>query len=227
METRFEVLHNGKRACVAGIDGDGVLSAVVSYVKRPKEKPRFSLSTGGLGHFVESREHRQHVGWQMPEVGVGDEITIRIFSGGQFDNPSDLAQSPKRTVDDPELGRMDYHVDAWDADIAFDCRPFESAHIHLIANESGPSEQHKTLLREFVRRHSVLWPQIAAALVRCHESIETTQELEKRLNKRIGIDIQSDASALSLGYKIDSEPACRSYFVKLRDWIVTEVGTLD
>ena len=86
-------------------------------------------------------------------VGPGDEITIRILHTGPFDEPYKLISSPKKTLDDPEFGQMNYYVDAWDADIGFDSHPIESAHIHLWADESGPTQLQREILRDLRVRH--------------------------------------------------------------------------
>ena len=41
----FEVSLNGKRACVAGVEGFGVLSAILSWVRRHPEKRRQGRTT--------------------------------------------------------------------------------------------------------------------------------------------------------------------------------------
>ena len=43
MSTRFEILKNGKRICISGINGDGVLSVGLSDVKRAGEESTHDL----------------------------------------------------------------------------------------------------------------------------------------------------------------------------------------
>ena len=38
MSTRFEILKNGERVCISGINGDGVLSVGLTYVKHPGQE---------------------------------------------------------------------------------------------------------------------------------------------------------------------------------------------
>jgi len=76
----FEVFLNGKRLCVAGIDADCVLTAIVDYVSG--KRGRLHLSVGGLDASAE-----EHVRWQDRHVRVGDEIRIRIANRKQADSP--------------------------------------------------------------------------------------------------------------------------------------------
>ena len=59
MSTRFEILKNGERVCISGINGDGVLSVGLTYVKHPGQDSTHDLQIGGLGMFDGSRD-RQH-----------------------------------------------------------------------------------------------------------------------------------------------------------------------
>ena len=47
MSVRFEVLRNGHRLCISGINGDGVLTVMVDYVKHKGKDPDLGLSVGG------------------------------------------------------------------------------------------------------------------------------------------------------------------------------------
>jgi hypothetical protein len=97
---RFQVLINGRQACVSGMDGYGVLSAVLSRVKRsPKAYPgknkhplkigkaewskeRIEFDVGGLDSIAD-----QHLHWLKRDLRIGDEIVIRVLSGGKHDAP--------------------------------------------------------------------------------------------------------------------------------------------
>ena len=176
MSTRFEILKNGERVGVSGINGDGVLSVGLTYVKHPGQEQSYDLQIGGLGSFDGSQERRHHARWPSPKVTTGDEITIRILPAGDYDEPQGMTGSPKQTVDDPDFGQMNYYVDAWDADIPFDSAPIESAHIHIRADDSGPSQHQRDLIIELPVRHSQLWPDICTALAKCHSEIKTSGE---------------------------------------------------
>jgi hypothetical protein len=91
---RFEVLVDGQRRCIAGIDGLGVLSIIVNWVMRdPKAKPddysiedwsrqRLQLSVGGL-----RVPDQQSVNWVSEDLAAAEEITIRVLGPGEFDSP--------------------------------------------------------------------------------------------------------------------------------------------
>lgn len=224
MATRFEILKNGERVCVAGINGDGVLSVGLDYVKHPGQDCTHSLHIVGLGLFDSSQERQHHAAWPAPGVATGDEITIRILPPGWFDEPHGMTGSPKQTLNDPYLGRLNYYVDAWDADISFDSAPIKTAHIHLRADESGPTRAQRRLLGDLPVRHSELWPEIAAALVRCHPTIETVDELSMQIAPRVGINLYEDPATVEILYNVRGDPEYRAYFVTLRNWQIAEVG---
>lgn len=62
MSTRFEKLKNGERICISGINGDGVLSVGLTYVKHPGQEQSHDLQIGGLGFFDGSQDRRHHAG---------------------------------------------------------------------------------------------------------------------------------------------------------------------
>jgi hypothetical protein len=223
MSTRFEILKNGERVCVAGINGDGVLSVGLDYVKHPGHHCTHNLHIGGLGLFDGSQDRQHHAAWPAPGITTGDEITIRILPPGGFDEPHGMTGSPKKTLDDPALGRLNYYVDAWDADISFDSAPIKTAHIHLRADESGPTPAQRNLLHDLPARHTELWPEISAALVRCHSEIETVDELSKRIAPRVGINLYDDSTTVEISYNVHGDPDYRAYFVTLRNWQIAEV----
>lgn len=223
MSIRFEVLRNGQRVCMSGINGDGVLSTIVNFVKHAGKAAKLELNVGGLGRFNQSREQKHHADWATPELSVGDEITIRILPPGEFDDPVGMTQSPKQIVDDPDFGILKYHVNAWDGDIQFECAPFTDAHVHLVADELGPSEVQRNCILELIRRFPELWPDIATALVRCHSRIDSREELDGSVIPRFGINMYGDSDKIELTYRTSGDPEYRAYFVTLRNWTITEV----
>ena len=223
MSVRFEVLRNGQRVCLSGINGDGVLSTVVNYVKHAGKDAKLELNVGGLGQFNQSLEQKHHADWSTPELCIGDEITIRVLPAGDFDDPVGMTQSPKQIVRDSDFGDLKYHINAWDGDIQFDCAPFTDAHIHLVADELGPSEDQRRSILELIRRFPELWPEIATALIRCHSRIDSRHELDNFIIPRIGINIYGDSDKIELNYRTDGDPEHRSYFVTLRNWTIIEV----
>lgn len=80
----FAVFVNGKRVCTAGIGPNGVLSTIITWAgggSRRTAAGFFSLHVGGL----DSRTD-EHVRWQVPEVKVGDEVTVKILEAARV-NP--------------------------------------------------------------------------------------------------------------------------------------------
>lgn len=223
MSTRFEILKNGKRVCISGINGDGVLSVGLSYVKHADQEGAHNLHIGGLGMFDGSQQRQVHAAWPAPLISPGDEITIRLLPPGVFDEPLGMTAGPKKTVNDPDFGPMSYYIDSWDAEVTFESHPLKSAHLHLRAAESGPSQVQRDLIRDLRSRHAQLWPQISSALVRCHPEIDTTEELSKRLLPHVGIDLDDDPNTIQISYSVEGDPEFRGYFVTLRNWEIAEV----
>lgn len=134
-----------------------------------------------------------------------------------------MTSSPEETLNDPDFGEMSYYIDFWDTEIEFDSHPLESAHLHLRADESGPSQVQRDLIRDLRERHAQLWPEIRGALVRCHPEIQTSDELERRLVPHVDIDLGDDPKTIQISYSVEGNPEFRAYFVTLRNWEIAEV----
>lgn len=227
MSARIEVLHNGERACVSGINGDGVLSVIVTYVKRASEQPTYELSVSGLGQYHPAHKQSQHVLWPTPEVQVGDEIAIRILPAGSFEPPKGMIPSPSKSLDDSVFGQLQYQIEVWVGETAFEHGPFKSALLNIVAPDTGPTESQRRLFQEFAERHDVLWPMIAEALVRCHKQISSTNELLTKIRSRFDVIMDEDLNSLSVRYSIIGEPKHRAYVIKLRDWELAEIYPIE
>ena len=89
----FEVHLNGDPLSVAGIEADGVLSAIVSWVAGKNRSDCF-LTVGGL-----ISETGEHVNWiQHQPLKVGDKIELTISDTNKVieptrKNPEDQARS--------------------------------------------------------------------------------------------------------------------------------------
>ena len=108
---RLEVLVNGRRACISGMDSYGVLSVVLSGVKRNPtaypgkskhplklgkgewSKERIEISVGGLDSAAD-----QHLHWLRRDLIVGDEVSIRLLPPGRYDTPKGTRRRPKARV---------------------------------------------------------------------------------------------------------------------------------
>jgi hypothetical protein len=73
----FEVSVNGKRVCTAGVGQYGVLSSILSTVKKRRRRRLLWLEVGGL-RAGDPAEERVHLSWLgKKRISIGDEITIR------------------------------------------------------------------------------------------------------------------------------------------------------
>jgi hypothetical protein len=99
--TVFDVYVNDRKLCRAGVGADGVLNAIVSWVKLigdaartarqfndPLEETR--LHVGGLHRDV-------HLKWNACELRVGDRVTIHVARAGRSDPPASRnRRNPRR-----------------------------------------------------------------------------------------------------------------------------------
>jgi hypothetical protein len=96
----FEVSLNGKKICVAGVGDLGVLTTMLSWVRREgrntetgepgKIEEELTLSVGGL-----MSSTNEHVQWTESALTVGDEVYIRVTELESVDAPRD------RRTEDP------------------------------------------------------------------------------------------------------------------------------
>lgn len=90
----FQILINGKRICVAGIPGDGVLSTTITYVPFRKRRET-RLYVGGL-----ELPKNEHVFWKEAILHAGDEVRIKIVELKTVDRP--LRRYPRDLVAEVE-----------------------------------------------------------------------------------------------------------------------------
>jgi hypothetical protein len=77
----FEVYLNSKRLCVAGIDGNGVLTTIIDHVSghgRDEEH----VHIGGL---ISSTD--EHLRWATKRLKTGDEVLVKIVESPSVDRP--------------------------------------------------------------------------------------------------------------------------------------------
>jgi len=89
----YEVLLNDRRLCIAGIDGDGVLNAMLSYDKSNKAIHQH-LTVGGL--ISATKEDAQ---WICADLHIGDEVTVRIRDVGSVDEPTTRGPAPELDIE--------------------------------------------------------------------------------------------------------------------------------
>ncbi len=91
---RFQLEINGKPVCISGVDGFGVLSAIVTWAKRdpakfdPETLPHSSLaefSREELSIEFGSLANNRHRTWHREELKAGDVVSIRILEPGPVD----------------------------------------------------------------------------------------------------------------------------------------------
>lgn len=107
---RFEVLINGRKACVAGVARFGVLSVILTRVKRSPERfpgtkhvrytkrtwslEKLDVHVGGLEINGKDQLNDRHFVWLKQLLKPGDTVTVRVLSAGPVSKPK--FQSPRR-----------------------------------------------------------------------------------------------------------------------------------
>jgi hypothetical protein len=89
----FQVYLNGKRLCTAGVGDDGVLTAIVTWVRGARNTPshRSKLVQGEdifieVGGLISPR--REHVSWLQRSLRLGDDVRITVVERTSVDRPS-------------------------------------------------------------------------------------------------------------------------------------------
>jgi hypothetical protein len=111
----FEVYVNGKRVCLAGVGETGVLSGILTWVKRGPHQAHedageddipdedVTLHVGGLG---QHGKDALHLDWADEDLNVGDEVLLRIVERDKCDPPEDARTNIAELV---EQGRREYY----------------------------------------------------------------------------------------------------------------------
>ena len=133
----FAISLNGQHLVTAGVGDDGSLTTNITWVGCSPP----SLAEGGLGLLVHGIDARsgERVRWSVPEIGVGDEITIKIIETNQV--------SPEDERFRVDLSRFRPVKDRVQRVIELNCRPgigrnqakSEDLSQGPLAGESGPS----------------------------------------------------------------------------------------
>jgi hypothetical protein len=126
--TVFDVFLNDRKLCRAGVGADGVLDAIVSWVKltghaasqardlkRPLEETR--LHVGGL-------RGDTHRSWSDVKLNKGDRILIAIADGNRWDKPPVVKARDRRHRRRPASGRATTRLLNVDLDI-YDTAPLD------------------------------------------------------------------------------------------------------
>jgi len=95
----FKVSLNGTKICIAGVRDVGVLSAIVTCVRRKAQDRRrgsrrqeLSVEVGGLDGGA-----NEHLKWLSRRLRVGDRLAIEVIESETVDTPT------RRHRDDPRM----------------------------------------------------------------------------------------------------------------------------
>ena len=94
----FELVKNGERVAVAGIDAEHVLSVILSSVDvtdpGPKKRKGIDVYLGGL-----NSETKQHLHWGRSNLAVGDHVEVRILDLPIADPPTETQVRRSRAAE--------------------------------------------------------------------------------------------------------------------------------
>ena len=96
----FKLSINGEHICTAGVRDFGVVSAVITWVRRKPENGRdgkiieeeLTADLGGL-----DGESKEHLKWWSQRLRVGDRVSIEVVDAKRADKPK------RRYRDDPKV----------------------------------------------------------------------------------------------------------------------------
>jgi hypothetical protein len=99
----FQVAVNGSEVCTAGISDFGVVSAIVTWVRRTRAKStdgksieeELTFDVGGLDSAA-----GEHLNWFRTTLNVGDTVTVWILDNAHVDAPGE-----RRKEDPQEVAR--------------------------------------------------------------------------------------------------------------------------
>jgi hypothetical protein len=77
----FDIYVNGNRLCVAGINGEGVLTAILDSVKT-KGRDEMGITVGGLDDVT-----GEHLTWIGTPLAIDDEVRIKVLDAANADAP--------------------------------------------------------------------------------------------------------------------------------------------
>ena len=135
--TAFAISLNSQPLVTAGVGDDGTLTTNITWVGCSPP----SLAEGGLALLVHGIDARsgERVRWSVPEIGVGDEITIKIIETNQV--------SPEDERFRVDMSRLRPDKDRVQRVVELNCRPgmrrsqakSDEISQEPLQGESGPS----------------------------------------------------------------------------------------
>lgn len=92
---RIEILVNGQRKAIAGVESFGVLTAILQWVRRDPAALPVGEGAPSLEEWIENKalltvggtNMRERLRWLDVDLQTGDEVTLRVLAPGQFDAP--------------------------------------------------------------------------------------------------------------------------------------------
>ena len=97
----FQIDINGERRVVAGCaDCDTLNVALVVVSRETDSPPEFHFNVGGLVRATVPG-HLEHVRWRLPELKVGDTISVAIIDVDDADAPAKRYRSDKTVQEEP------------------------------------------------------------------------------------------------------------------------------
>ena len=102
----FDVFLNRKKLARAGMGSDGVLTAMVTWVRRRSSRPNGKrrqpqwerdLSFSLAGYKSTNGDVGEHFKWEDRKLKPGDVLTIKVITAARVDEPK------RRTAEDPEF----------------------------------------------------------------------------------------------------------------------------
>ncbi|NVJ10505.1 hypothetical protein HUW63_35530 [Myxococcus sp. AM001] len=113
----FRVLRNGRHLTTAGVSDFGVLSAILTWVRRPDDKtrdnPEVDLHVGGSV----GREYREHLKWcYVNDIRAGDVLTVEVREDLEADSPRERRLDKEAGLDD--VARLQLRKKALQAQLA-------------------------------------------------------------------------------------------------------------
>ena len=97
----FEVKVNGKKVCTAGVADFGVLTTILTWVRRKAartgQRARRHGAEEELTLDVSGLNGDEHLKWIASSLHVGDRVSIRVLDAKAVDVPT------RRYHDDPQM----------------------------------------------------------------------------------------------------------------------------
>ncbi len=97
----FRLLRNGRHLATAGVSDFGVVSTILTWVRRPgdetRDKPKVDLHLGGSV----GREYREHLKWcYVNDIRAGDILTVEVREDLEPDPPRERRLDEEVGLDD-------------------------------------------------------------------------------------------------------------------------------